>query len=373
MIKKYNRFVLIGNGFDRALGLETSYSDFIFHYIHDEVITALTEPRDSTLVSIAMEDYPLYTVNAEYIAELKKLTNLKDLLEFIKGSYKIIYNFKFFEQIVLNHLNSRWVDIEMLYYKALLKEFNYYEKIGASDKILPTVIELNECMDNIAIELRKYIIKAQAKFNFDPARSPMIDMFKSFDEPLNNNRFKLIARHNRENSPASVFFINFNYTNTVQHSLNSSLAGAPVKKQLHIHGNVFDEGNPIIFGYGDDTGREYKELELAGGFELLRKIKSFEYPRTHNYHNLLNYIANCEFDVFIVGHSCGLSDKTLLKTIFQHPNCLAIQNYHYKGEPEDFNKRMQISRHFDDKPLMREKVLPFNEFATIPQNTRPLK
>ena len=101
--------------------------------------------------------------------------------------------------------------------------------------------------------------------------------------------------------------------------------------------------------------------------ELLKKIKSFQYPRTHNYHNLLNYLEVSEFDVFIMGHSCGLSDRTLLKTIFEHPNCLAIQVFHYQGENEHFYKRIEISRHFNNKVLMRERVLPYDQFASIPQ------
>lgn len=34
-----------------------------------------------------------------------------------------------------------------------------------------------------------------------------------------------------------------------------------------------------------------------------------------------------------------------------------------------FEKRMEISRHFSNKILMRERVLPFDESATIPQST----
>jgi hypothetical protein len=99
-------------------------------------------------------------------------------------------------------------------------------------------------------------------------------------------------------------------------------------------------------------------------------IKSFQYPKTDNYHKLLSFIEANDFEVFVVGHSCGLSDRTLLKTIFEHDKCLCIKTFHYKGEEEDFYKRIEISRHFSDKQKMRLRLLPFDQNATIPQNIK---
>lgn len=40
MNNPYNRIVLIGNGFDKALGLKTSYADFILNYLKEVFIEA---------------------------------------------------------------------------------------------------------------------------------------------------------------------------------------------------------------------------------------------------------------------------------------------------------------------------------------------
>ncbi|MBK6364090.1 MAG: hypothetical protein IPF52_11590 [Saprospiraceae bacterium] len=53
-------------------------------------------------------------------------------------------------------------------------------------------------------------------------------------------------------------------------------------------------------------------------------IKSFDYFKTDNYSKLLAFLES-EFDVYIMGHSCGLSDRTLLSTIFEHENCRKIK------------------------------------------------
>jgi hypothetical protein len=245
--------------------------------------------------------------------------------------------------------------------------FTQFKVNNFETEILKEVFELNNCMDALSDELSKYIYKQQNGNLIDYSASQLSKLLKEFQEPLNTKHYELVKDHKRENSPFNVLFLNFNYTDTVSGFLKSATGTKSAPKHISIHGNVKDAKNPIIFGYGDDTGEIYKQLEIEGENEWLRVIKSFQYPRTHNYHNLLNYLEPGEFDVFLVGHSCGLSDKTLLKTIFEHNKCLAIQNYHYKGEEEDFNKRMQISRHFSDKALMRERVLPFDKHATIPQ------
>jgi hypothetical protein len=221
-------------------------------------------------------------------------------------------------------------------------------------------------MNAISAELHQYILKEQNSNPISSFDSPLFSLIEKCQEPLRPRISKLVSRHNRTQEPTNVVFLNFNYTNTIKRLTNNSFL-KPNNRHIHIHGSVEDSSNPIIFGYGDDTGEDYNKLELAGENDLLRKIKSFEYPRTNNYHTLLNILENSEYDIFIIGHSCGLSDRTLLKTIFEHKNCLAIQNFHYQGESEDFNKRMEISRHFSNKVLMRERVLPFDDMARIPQ------
>ena len=60
-----------------------------------------------------------------------------------------------------------------------------------------------------------------------------------------------------------------------------------------------------------------------------------------------------------MGSSCGLSDRTLLNTIFEHDNCRLIKVfYHQDGDKDNFTELVQnISRHFNDKKLMRSKII----------------
>jgi hypothetical protein len=61
-----------------------------------------------------------------------------------------------------------------------------------------------------------------------------------------------------------------------------------------------------------------------------------------------------------MGHSCGISDRTLLNTLFEHENCLSIKIfYHKRGDGTDNYSDIarNISRNFTNKPLMRKIVV----------------
>ncbi len=77
-----------------------------------------------------------------------------------------------------------------------------------------------------------------------------------------------------------------------------------------------------------------------------------------------------------MGHSCGLSDRTLLNTIFEHKNCRSIKVFYYDYEEVGIKKDkyteivQNISRHFDDKKAKREKIVNKTLCKPLPQNVR---
>jgi hypothetical protein len=168
-------------------------------------------------------------------------------------------------------------------------------------------------------------------------------------------------------SSSPVTFINFNYTETL-----FDLGYADEKEIIHIHGRVSDKArNPIIFGYGDETDAIYQQIEDSGENLYLEHIKSFAYFKTNNYNNLINLIDSDEYNVYIFGLSCGLSDRILLSEIFEHKNCKTIETfYHQRKDGSDNFKEItqEISRHFkpQNKGLFRRRVRPKNSGNIIP-------
>ena len=82
--------------------------------------------------------------------------------------------------------------------------------------------------------------------------------------------------------------------------------------------------------------------------------------QSRNYQELLSFINSDEYQIFIMGHSCGISDRTLLNKLFEHHNCISIKPFYYKkddGTDNYTDLTINISRNFKDKSLFRERVV----------------
>ncbi len=131
-------------------------------------------------------------------------------------------------------------------------------------------------------------------------------------------------------------------------------------KAIRIHGTINDKDkNPVIFGFGDELDDDYKAIEKLNNNDYLENIKSINYSETTNYKNLLNYINGDSYQIFIFGHSCGISDRTLLNTLFEHDNCASIKVFYHQKENSDnyIDIIKNISRNFNDKRKMRDRVV----------------
>lgn len=165
--------------------------------------------------------------------------------------------------------------------------------------------------------------------------------------------------------PNDIMLLNFNYTHTAD--IYHNYKGVFI--QNHIHGEISDPKS-IIFGYGDELDDKFKELKAHKNNACLSHIKSIKYLEAPNYRGMLSFIESAPFQVLIMGHSCGNSDRTLLNTIFEHPNCVSIKPYYYITDKEKKTDNyidlvQHISRNFNDMKLMRDRVVNKTQCAPL--------
>ena len=180
-------------------------------------------------------------------------------------------------------------------------------------------------------------------------------------KPFEQEEFVYKLENNKV--PNHLYFLNFNYTNTIEF-YTPYIPSNFTFDINYIHGDINNSLNPIIFGYGDEHDTDYLEIQNKQIHELLKHIKSFQYSKTSNYHHLMRFIESESFQVYVLGHSLGLSDRTMLKEIFEHDNCKSIKLfYHKKSETEnDFTEKVfELANHFSDKGLMRKKLVSFDK------------
>ncbi len=189
---------------------------------------------------------------------------------------------------------------------------------------------------------------------------------KDITDILNKKYLELMQVH-----PRRILFLNFNYTKTDSpyHGYVRSWSSSE-PDSIYIHGLLNDKDNPIIFGYGDELDENYKELERANDNLFLQNIKSVRYLFTNNYTRLSSFVESALYQVYIFGHSCGNSDRTLLHYLFEHPNCVSIKPFYYKngdGQDNYMDIASNITRAFNDKHALRTKVVNHSDCEALPQ------
>jgi hypothetical protein len=351
-----NRLILIGNGFDLAHKLKTSYCDFITDYISN-VINCFYLNKISTDPLIEIK-YKFGNTFGKYT--LSNAINALEDLHMLKEHDYVIVNIKsnFLSNTLKKISEISWVDLENDYFDQLL---NYKDPLRGFN--FEKVKKLNNEFDFLKIQLENYLIKQQ-----EESKPSFLNEFANlFCEPIKRNDIATVNISDRQ--PKKILLLNFNYTNTLERYriACSEMAHTEIN---YIHGELGSKSNPIIFGFGDEFNKSYLEFEDLKSKELLKHIKSFGYLKTTNYHNLIRFIDSDDFQVYIFGHSLGLSDRTMLKEVFEHDKCKSIKIFYHKKD-ENFNdyadKTFDISSHFTNKGIMRKKIASFEISLPMPQ------
>lgn len=99
---------------------------------------------------------------------------------------------------------------------------------------------------------------------------------------------------------------------------------------------------------------------------------TIKYFKTSNYANLVRFVDSNPYEIMVLGHSCGLSDRTMLNMIFENDNCANIKIYYHKRlDGNNFTDTTEeISRHFDNKDKMRRRLISFDKCEPMPQITQ---
>lgn len=358
-----NRLIIIGNGFDLSHGLKTSFRDFIADYFCSVMRNvAKGIGYSDQLMQIIVKQHDFYWLNSPG-EDLINRSNIFEWIEKIRKSPK--YEFKFASRL-LEGIYSKcsdllWVDIEIEYFNMLLDSKK--REGGANEHRL--IKKLNSQLEFLKQKLIEYLNRQQLEFGGARDKDSILECFCSdiYDHEV------VTVKLEKSKRPDKLYFLNFNYTNTIERYVELCRKKIP-SDWNYIHGELSNTNGKPIFGFGDELDKRYLEFEDEQNNELFKHIKSFEYLQAKNFYLLTRFIEADDFQVHIYGHSCGLSDRTLLNQIFEHVNCKSIKIFYYKkseSENDFTDKTYEISRHFKDKTMLRKKLIPFDLSEPMPQ------
>ena len=378
-----NRLVIIGNGFDMAHGLKTSYMDFINWYWDQRVNSFLnnhTNVSEDCLCRLVIrnkEEYNnwylfLYQNRYFFYNTLsKERTFGSEVIQEIRQHPKVfsVECCPFFETILQSIETKGWVDIENDYYQTLKNSID-------SPRCDYNVIELNKQLSFLQNKLVEYLktigtselkndLNGEIVENFNPAdfstegkkralRSIGLENYELAE--LSNKPYK-----QQKLRPKRTMLLSFNYTGTAKMYDGNNI------ELNFIHGDLEHPEN-IIFGYGDELDKNHQDILDKNNNEFLRNVKSVKYLETRHYHEMLEFLLSAPFQVLIMGHSCGNSDRTLLNTVFEHENCVSIKPFYHKwddGRDNYLELVQNISRNFTNMKLFRDRVVNKEQCKTM--------
>nr|WP_314496955.1 AbiH family protein [uncultured Chryseobacterium sp.] len=356
-----NKIVLIGNGFDLAHGMKTSYNDFIDDFESEIKNTFYHRPLNYN----ESDDYSDVSVNeSSKYYEPSNYGFKKDL-----SAFK--FNNIFFEYVLNRFKAVNYYDLEGFFYD-MLKVAN-----------VNTIAKLNSDFYSFINHLEKYLTKVEAQFKegvsniiseisehiYDPilfnelSQEAKRSLARKYDAWSTNEACRKVAaeriygdfkKANKNFNSETTLLLNFNYTET------ADLYKKEKTQIINIHGKLNNIENPIIFGYGDELDSQYSIIENMNDNRFLEHFKSINYAKTDNYKQVLEYIDSDLFQICIMGHSCGNTDRTLLNTIFEHNNCASVKIYYHQKSATQNNYLdiyKNISRNFNNKAKLRDRVV----------------
>lgn len=394
-----NRLILIGNGFDIAHKIKTSYKDFILDYLRnafkyannynkytDQLLSVMRSGYYKNWLNNGNDDIDKWDLNNfyAYIEQENGMsvyaggTPTNTYRESIQErEYTLEIKSNLISKLLSSCKEYNWVDIENEYYKILCEL--------SSENKEKEILELNSGFQFLQSLLYAYLIKIEEEYLSNKYNVSKSSLIPQLLEPIEHNAapkqpgsYKISANNStpkttttnkepKKLKPNSILFLNFNYTSTIESYVKEIQKTVPNTDVIYIHGKLNNINNPMIFGYGDEEETNFEVLEKYD--ECLRYIKTYWYLRTNNYENFLKFIDSDEFEVYIMGHSCGMSDKTMLSSIFNNPNCKKIKALTYDKsfgskdltiDTTDYiEKTYQIGRLFKNKADLRKKLIPF--------------
>ena len=415
-----NRIIIVGNGFDLAHQLTTKYEDFINWYWEEwghSLSTSMKRNLTDGLCSFRLKDNVCYAgwalVWREHYIPMQEYS-LQNYVEYYKTATNLC-DFKvdslFFTEICKSIEEKGWVDIEAEYYRMLNSVYlSSPEKLNNEFAIVRTKLieyltsvqdsNINDSIVNQATRdcmmapfcANEISIEGRAKWNeFLKCRIEdeyLSDTIKLYGESEVRERVKQVSEFKKAQRgqidnmgigsingnvlpsamlyPDRIMLLNFNYTKTADMYMPADDYHFPIN---HIHGHL-DNPDSVIFGYGDELDNKYQEISSLNNNELLKNIKSIRYLEDVNYRNVLEFVESAPYQIYIMGHSCGTSDRTLLNTLFEHPNCVSIKPFYYQndeGQDNYIEIVQNISRNFSNAQKMRDRVVNKTFCQPLPQ------
>lgn len=313
--------LVVGNGFDLACKYNTKYSDFLNEYSY-------VTTKNNLLLFFLSASYKKYYINEEWNGFENLLCQYLQFIDYLFSDNKNIYfsfsNLTYNSSGIEYYEYCQWEikNKNILPYniRAILNLENplgnimkFYSDINCKNHFN----KIDECVSErfyIRYKINIAMVNANKTFIMKNILAYLDDLLKDVEEELKkyikNETKKIKYLTNNLNDTTSKMILSFNYSKTAEIFYNLNEADI-----VYVHGNVDTD---IVLGIeplmiNNQTFNE--ESDFIKFFKRFRRI----YKDCNKYFNekIINRL-NEDSIIAFYGHSFDLSDKSILKILFEN-------------------------------------------------------
>jgi hypothetical protein len=312
---------LVGNGFDLACGLETSYGHF-FKYLFD---CEKSNPGSMSKIfgSGLLDQYRDF----DDFCTARTLPPI--------GLFKNRIVTKFYNE---SKNSSNWSDFESIIGEELKLLLDKNASIAAIEALNTEIIELREL-------LHQYLAK--------------ITSDTSENHPRYYNQILKCFMPNKEDG----LCVNFNYTKTLKSILPSEF------KVINVHGALSSNSDGILLGYGfsEEELIKYRGL-MSNRVRLAHKESNYSlFPGKNELLDYLDDKGKENVVVHVLGLSLGDSDHELLRALFVHDSVKHVQLYPFDNRDNFKDLSTNLYRAVNDDSKVKRKLIAYDPKSIIPK------
>ena len=331
--------LILGNGFDLAHGLKTTYMDFLNYCVEKNnkrfigMINYGTTFIDNIWLRhfiTTCNNYGKNWIDLEEEIYRVILSLNKTIKNLSGGDVEVVFPLTFsIQKDILNFDFNQIIDY--------LKTCN--NRIETDEKNY-TNIETNDFS-----HLYFYIDNYQGFINFiyDQLRA-FIELFEKYLEEIVISgigckpKYQLsLLQESKPNIMKFLYVLNFNYTDTLTRLYEQTMDSRQKKsiRNFYVHGKI--NSNNMILG---TQFYNNKNIDISPEFNVFRKHNQrHKYNTIEEYQNLLHLIKspndNTRRVFHVVGHSLDKSDAVILKHIFLAHQDSIINIYYHNEETQE--------------------------------------
>ena len=318
------RLLVIGNGFDLAHGLRTSYFDFLYS-------CCLISGRKFNGNNYDSDNFPIKSRIIKALGQYEKIIRFNKWINYFLD--------------VVDKLKPGWIDLE----REIEEVCKHFKEIKGKEYIIETNADTIKNISRLTYDGRH--------IDLNGLKDEYRDLIEVLDAYLKSaTSTNKIGYYPQVLHYSPDYVVNFNYTNTYSRIYSDKA------RVDYVHGQLSDvkSKRTLVLGFNNmnNIKNDITYAEFIKYYQMVKnKVNINIFDELNKYENY-----NVKYEVMVFGHSLDKTDKDILKSIIQKADKVTII---YHSEEAMSNKIKSLIELYEEKEVFIKDCFKSNNKITF--------